>query len=118
MNSFKRFSEEKLPDKRKCFSSSKDQCISEKDYLHVINVFKMNTMGDYHDLYLKTDVLLLADVFEKFINSIDGYRLEVDLEYPDELHELHNNYPLALEKLKLVKIFCQIIVVILQMTKE
>ena len=51
-------------------------------------------------------------------NSIDGYILEVDLEYPDELHELHNDYPLALEKLKLVKIFCQIIVVILQITKE
>ena len=50
-------------------------------------------------------------------NSIDGYILEVDLEYPDELHELHNDYPLALEKLKLVKIFCQIIVVILQITK-
>ena len=28
----------------------------------------MNTMGDYHDLYLKTDALLLADVFEKLIN--------------------------------------------------
>ena len=29
----------------------------------------MNTMADYHDLYLKTDVLLLTDVFEKFINT-------------------------------------------------
>ena len=28
-----------------------------------------------------------------------GYFLEVDFEYPDKLHELHNDYPLALEKL-------------------
>ena len=32
-------------------------------------------------------------------NSSDGYILEVDLEYPDQLHELHNDYPLAQEKL-------------------
>ena len=37
----------------------------------------MNTMGDYHDLYLKTDVLLLGDVFEKFISTcLDYYGLD------------------------------------------
>ena len=70
MGSFKKFSEDKFPDRCKFFNSLKDKCISEKDYLQAINVwntFKMNTMGDYHDLYLKTDVLLLADVFEKIL---------------------------------------------------
>ena len=33
----------------------------------------MNRMGDYHDLYLKTDVWLLTDVFEKFINMCLEY---------------------------------------------
>ena len=65
MDSFKKFSEDKLPDRCEFFSSLKDECISEKDYqraINVWNVFKMNAMGDYHDLYLKTGVLLLADV--------------------------------------------------------
>ena len=47
-----------------------------KKYLHAVDVwdvFKVNTMGDYYDLYLKTDVLLLADVFEKFINTCLEY---------------------------------------------
>ena len=34
-------------------------------------------------------------------NSLDWYILEDDFEYPDELHELHNDYHLALEKLKI-----------------
>ena len=78
MNSFEKFSEDKLPDRCECFSSLRDECISKKDYLkanNIWNVFKMNTIGDYHDLYLKTDVLLLA-VFEKFINTcLDYYGL-------------------------------------------
>ena len=69
MNSFKGFFDDKLPH---CFiySSLKDKSVSEKNYLHAVNVwnaFKMKAMGDFHDLYLKTDLLLLADVFEKFI---------------------------------------------------
>ena len=33
----------------------------------------MNTIGDYHDLYIKRDVLLLADVFKKFIDTFLNY---------------------------------------------
>ena len=76
MDSFKKFFENKLPDRSKFFNFLKDVCISEKDYFKaadVWNVFKINTMGDYHDLYLKTDVLLLAGVFEKFISTCLDY---------------------------------------------
>ena len=80
MDSFKKFFEDKLPDGCKFYMSLKDQCIREKHYLHAIsiwNVFKMNTMGDYHDLYLKRNVLLLADVFEKFIvTCLEFYGLD------------------------------------------
>ena len=54
--------------------------MSEKDYLNAIDVwimFKMNAMVDYDDLYLKTDVLLLADVFESFVStSLEYYGLD------------------------------------------
>ena len=36
-------------------------------------MFKCSTMGDFHDLYLKTDVLILADVFENFRKTIVQY---------------------------------------------
>ena len=76
MNSFKRFSEDKLPNTCNFFSSLKDSDIIEEEYQKtnsVWNTVKMNTLGDYHDLYLKTAVLLLADVFEKFIKTCLNY---------------------------------------------
>ena len=53
------------------FSSLKDCGISEKEYERAVNfwrVFSFKNLVEYHDLYLKTDVLLLCDVFEKFIS--------------------------------------------------
>ena len=76
MNSFKKFNETELPSKNKFFSSLKDKSISQKDYekaKNIWNTFKIKTLGEYHDLYLKTDVLLLCDVFEKFINTCLNY---------------------------------------------
>ena len=76
IKSFKKFSKDKISDISKFYSSLKDECVGEKDYLHAVNVwnvFKMKTMGDYHDLYLRKGVLLLADVFEKFINTYLDY---------------------------------------------
>ena len=71
MNSFKRFKENCLPDKDCFFNSLKDCCVSEEEYFRACNVWKVfdiKNLGEYHDLYLKTDVLLLCDVFEKFIS--------------------------------------------------
>ena len=92
MNSIKRFSEEKLPDKE-CFGSfvkdettgengeKLDDHIGNKDYLRwkkIWNKFNMKNMGDYHDHYIKKDVLLLADVFEKFTNAcLKFYKLDL-----------------------------------------
>ena len=54
--------------------------ISDKGYLtcnKIWNEFNMKNMDDYHDYYLKKDDLLLADVFEKFIDtSIKFYKLD------------------------------------------
>ena len=57
-----------------------DGHISNEDYLtckKIWNEFNMTNMGDYHDHYLKKDVLLLTDVFENFIDTcLKFYRLD------------------------------------------
>ena len=87
MNSFKRFNEDKLCARKYFYSSTKDKKITEdgkisdghvniEDYMvceRIWNKFKMKNMGDYQDHYLKNDVLLLADIFEKFIDACLKY---------------------------------------------
>ena len=83
MDSFERFSEKKLPDKT-CFyrpledrttddnGNNLDGYIIDEEYLTCIkiwNEFNMKNIGDYHDHYLKKDLLLLADVFGNFIDT-------------------------------------------------
>ena len=80
MDSFKKFNECELPSKDKFHSSLKGKNISDKAYeraREVWNVFDIKNLGEYRDLYLKTDVLLLCDVFEKFMNiCVDYYDLD------------------------------------------
>ena len=69
MNSWDRFNETKLPNKQAFYSNLNMSGVSDKEYEHtckVWNEFKIRNMGKYHDLYLKTDTILLANVFESF----------------------------------------------------
>ena len=77
VDSYEKFKHPSLPEKKYFYSSLKDGKrdrsnghISDEQYQHLQNVwdtFNFNTFEDFHNHYLKKDVLLLADVFEKFI---------------------------------------------------
>ena len=80
MDSFNRFNEAQLPKKQDFYSILNNEHISDEQYKHAQNVwdtFNLKTMGDYHDLYLKSDILLLADVFENFRKTcLQYYKLD------------------------------------------
>jgi len=80
MDSWDRFDEVELPSIQSFYSTLKDESISESEYQHAKNVwnkFNCKNIGDYHDLYLKTDVLLLADVWESFSKTcFEQYKLD------------------------------------------
>ena len=69
MDSWERFNETSLPNKKYFYSNLNMENIDDIDYRHDNNVFKsfkLENLGDYHDLYVQSDTLLLADVFENF----------------------------------------------------
>ena len=58
-----------LPEKEKFYSSLSGQGITDEDYAHAKQVWETlgcRNLGDYHNLYVETDTLLLADLFENF----------------------------------------------------
>ena len=75
-----RFFETCLQPKDAFYSTLMKEDITDGDYEHarkVWSTFKMLNLGDYHDLYVKTDVLLSADVFENFRDKfMDCYKLD------------------------------------------
>ena len=69
MDSFQKFSQTQLPKRDDFYSLLTNEEISESEYAHAQKVwetFGIENMGQYHDLYLKSDVLLLADIFQNF----------------------------------------------------
>ena len=73
MDSWERFNETSLPPKKDFYSELTLEDITDKDYNHTQKVFKeyCTDMGDYHDLYVQTDTLLLADVLKNLeINAL------------------------------------------------
>ena len=79
MDSWERFNKT-LPPKKAFYSKLNLEDISDKDYLYAQNVwdaFGIRNLGEYHDLYVQTDTLLLADVYEKFRDKcIEIYGLD------------------------------------------
>ena len=69
MDSWEKFSKTSLPDIKAFYSKLNEENITDKDYAHtqeVWEVFEIKNCGEYHDLYVQCDKLLLAAVFENF----------------------------------------------------
>ena len=79
-NSRDRFEETQLPPISAFYSNLNMFSISEEDYQHAQRVWKefgIHNLGDYHDLYLRTDVVLLANVYEAFRDTcLKHYKLD------------------------------------------
>ena len=72
MDDWKKFNATSLPEKEDFYSHLNMEDITDADYTHAKKVckgFETKKLGEYHDLYVQSDTLLLADVFENFKNT-------------------------------------------------
>ena len=80
MDDWSKFDEEELPNKSDFYSSLNMEEISRIDYRHAkkgFDEFNIKNLGEYHDLYVQSDTMLLTDVFENFIDmSVNVYDLD------------------------------------------
>ena len=80
MDGWEKFDETALPPKEAFYSNLNLKDISGEDYVHaqtLWDVFEINNLGEYHDLYVHSDTLLLADVYENFRNTcLEKYQLD------------------------------------------
>ena len=80
MDSADRFKEKRLPPREAFYNKLCEEECTEENYSHAHKVwenFDCETLGDYHDLYVTTDTLFLADVFERFRNfCVENYALD------------------------------------------
>ena len=80
MDGWDKFNEKIIPSKELFYSNLTLENISEVDYMHANNVFKtfeLKNLGEYHDLYVRSDTLLVADVFENCRQScLKNYELD------------------------------------------
>ena len=159
MDDWEKFNETTLPEKEEFYSNLNMEDITDADYMHAKRVckdFEIKNLGEYHDLYLKSDTLFLANVSENFrkmclkiylldpkywdVNNLygwamsqklpvnkfewikdtsqfnedfikrfneerdEGYFLEVNVQYPEKLLELHNDLPFLPERIKTEKV--------------
>ena len=82
MDDWKKFEETSLPPRDAFYSRLNVKGISVQDYEHaqqVWNTMEKKALDCYHDTYLKTDVQLLAEVFETFRNTcLKNYKLDLE----------------------------------------
>ena len=92
VNSWDRFNETQLPPIDAFYSNLNMSSISEEDYQHAQRVweeFGILDLGDYHDRYLRTDVALLANVYEAFRDTyLKHYKLDHNLFQLEDLNGL------------------------------